>query len=186
MLRDYYQILGVPHDASIEAIKEAYRRKAVDCHPDRGGSNHEMALVNKAWDILSDPRLRSRYDQARADRESHSEEPEAASARQRTPHGWFYEFWRRDFLNAEFIRDSSALVPWAGESFSGNFFLVIGVCVGLWGFRQVLPISPEWAEAHPYWKWVIGGLVTFVSAEFGTCLHRTVTRNLGFFEKPSI
>jgi curved DNA-binding protein len=62
---DFYQILGVPRDASQEAIQRAYRKLARTYHPD---VNHDPAAedrfkeVSEAYDVLSDPQTRRRYD----------------------------------------------------------------------------------------------------------------------------
>ena len=60
---NYYEILGVSKDAPIEEIKKAYKKKAFECHPDHGGTDTEMKLVNEAWEILKDPQARFTYDQ---------------------------------------------------------------------------------------------------------------------------
>jgi curved DNA-binding protein CbpA len=65
MQSDYYQILGIDPNSDIATIKKAYRRRAMKCHPDRGGSHEQMLLINEAWKILSDPEQRQRYDAAR-------------------------------------------------------------------------------------------------------------------------
>ena len=65
MTVDYYRILQINPDANIETIKKAYRRRALECHPDRGGSHEQMVLVNEAWGILSNPITRANYDAAR-------------------------------------------------------------------------------------------------------------------------
>jgi hypothetical protein len=43
------EVLGVPSDASRDEVHEAYRRRSLECHPDRGGSHDAMARVNQAW-----------------------------------------------------------------------------------------------------------------------------------------
>ena len=60
--KDYYQILGVPKDASIEDIKKAYRKKALEHHPDKGGDEEKFKEVAEAHEILSDPNKKNQYD----------------------------------------------------------------------------------------------------------------------------
>ena len=64
MSDNYYQALGVDPNADFAAIRKAYRLKALECHPDWGGSHERILVVNEAWEILSDPDLRRRYDEA--------------------------------------------------------------------------------------------------------------------------
>lgn len=65
---DYYDILGVDKNATAEEIKKAYRRQAVEWHPDKHKDNKEAAEkrfkeINEAYQILSDPQKRGAYDQ---------------------------------------------------------------------------------------------------------------------------
>lgn len=65
--RDYYEVLGVARDATPEQIKKAYRRCAHKHHPDRNADDPECELRFKeaaeAYEVLSDPAKRGRYDQ---------------------------------------------------------------------------------------------------------------------------
>lgn len=63
---DYYDLLGVGRDADAAALKAAFRKKAMEYHPDRnGGCEDAMAKfkeVNQAYSVLSDPQKRAAYD----------------------------------------------------------------------------------------------------------------------------
>lgn len=65
--RDYYEVLEVSRGASTEEIKKAYRKKAIQYHPDKNPDNKESVEFFKeateAYQILSDPENRRRYDQ---------------------------------------------------------------------------------------------------------------------------
>ena len=65
--QDYYVILGIEREASAEQIKSAYRKCAMQWHPDRNPDNKAEAeekfrLASEAYGVLSDPQKRSVYD----------------------------------------------------------------------------------------------------------------------------
>jgi molecular chaperone DnaJ len=65
MPTDYYEILGVSRDAGKEDIKRAYRRLARKYHPDvnkEPGAEERFKEINRAYEILSEPETRNRYD----------------------------------------------------------------------------------------------------------------------------
>jgi len=68
MAKDYYQILGVPKDATEGQIKKAYRKLAMQYHPDRNPGKEQWANdrfkeINEAFGVLGDPEKRRQYDQ---------------------------------------------------------------------------------------------------------------------------
>jgi molecular chaperone DnaJ len=62
--RDYYEVLGIGKNASADEIKKAFRRLAVQHHPDKeGGDETKFKEINEAYEVLKDPSKRQRYDQ---------------------------------------------------------------------------------------------------------------------------
>jgi len=59
---DYYQTLGVNRTASDTEIKAAYRKLAMQYHPDRGGDSQRFSQINEAYEVLKDPQRRAQYD----------------------------------------------------------------------------------------------------------------------------
>ena len=60
---DYYEVLGVPKGASQEEIKKAFHKLAHKHHPDKGGDEKKFKEINEAYQVLSDQKKRSQYDQ---------------------------------------------------------------------------------------------------------------------------
>lgn len=65
--QDYYDTLGVGRDADEKALKSAFRKKAMEYHPDRNpgdeAAEQNFKAVNEAYDVLKDPQKRAAYDQ---------------------------------------------------------------------------------------------------------------------------
>lgn len=65
-MRDYYEVLGVDRNADADAIKKAYRKLALQYHPDRNGGSKEaeekFKEATEAYEVLRDPQKRAAYD----------------------------------------------------------------------------------------------------------------------------
>ncbi len=65
--KDYYQILGLDRSASVDDVRKAYRKLALKYHPDRNpgdkSAEEHFKDINEAYQVLSDPQKRARYDQ---------------------------------------------------------------------------------------------------------------------------
>ena len=65
--RNYYEILGVPREATNDAIKQAYRKLARQYHPDLNpgdkAAEERFKLLGEAYEVLSDQEKRSQYEQ---------------------------------------------------------------------------------------------------------------------------
>lgn len=61
--QDYYELLQIDKSASADEIKKAFRKKAIEFHPDRGGDEAKFKEVNEAYEVLKDPSKKQRYDQ---------------------------------------------------------------------------------------------------------------------------
>ncbi len=84
MALNYYRLLGIPPDSGQRRIKSAYRSLAKRFHPDRNSGSETAAelfrQVNHAYRILSDPKLRTLYDQKLAKQENSNKEHSATKA----------------------------------------------------------------------------------------------------------
>jgi curved DNA-binding protein CbpA len=144
-MHDYYSILRVPQNANSEILKQAYRKRAVECHPDRGGSHEQMILVNEAWLILSNPNTRSHYDSAikdknngAAQRAAQKDAQENQQKAQDYPKKWAdFNKW----LNANYGSTSVGMgmkVPTGGNSVSRWIIIIAGGSLGLFLAGSIL------------------------------------------------
>ena len=61
-MKDYYKTLGIDKSATAEEVKAAFRRLALEHHPDRGGNAEKFKEANEAYQVLSDASKRAQYD----------------------------------------------------------------------------------------------------------------------------
>lgn len=81
--QDYYNVLGITRTATEAEIKKAYREQARKYHPDvnkAGDAEERFKAVNEAYQVLSDPEKRAKYDQFGADWERYQAAPDGAGA----------------------------------------------------------------------------------------------------------
>lgn len=63
MTKTLYEVLGIRKNAGARAITKAYRKRAMETHPDRGGDPEEFRQVEQAYKVLRDPARRKWYDE---------------------------------------------------------------------------------------------------------------------------
>lgn len=96
-MMDCYAVLGVRQDASQEEIKEAYRKRALECHPDQADEGEEAAAkeefqrVRKAFELLSDPQKRAKYDASDEEKDPDGTSVDDIHVRRRS----YKEAWRQ-------------------------------------------------------------------------------------------
>jgi len=136
-LMDYYEVLGVPKDASLEDIKRSYRKLAIRWHPDKNKSPEaceKFKEISRAYDVLSDNEKRKDYDRfgmEGGDRRNGFSRRESHFGGFRSAEDIFKEFFGgrdpfADFFNEDFSRRGFGGLdrsPFGGSSlFRSSFF----------------------------------------------------------------
>ncbi|HLT10798.1 MAG TPA: DnaJ C-terminal domain-containing protein [Micromonosporaceae bacterium] len=116
MARDYYEVLGVPRQATAEEIQQAFRRLARRYHPDINkspGAEERFKEINEAYQVLSDPKQRARYDrygpEFRRVPEDYEEQFDWGRAGRAGPRGWRRGRRTREPFGAEWFYEDSGI-----------------------------------------------------------------------------
>ncbi len=114
-MRDPYDVLGVTRKASAEEIKQAYRKLAKKLHPDLNPGNKKAEQsfkeVSAAYDLLSDPQKKARFDRGEID----------ASGAERAPEQPFYKTYAEADQGARYRRFEGEDSPFADDLFADLF-----------------------------------------------------------------
>lgn len=120
--KDYYKALGLQKKATAQEIRAAYRKLARQHHPDVNpgdkGAETRFKEVNEAYQVLSDPEKRAKYDRYGADWERYRQTAQTSGSRQATDFSRWYTGGRSGDVNFEYGDD--------GASFSDFFRTLFG------------------------------------------------------------
>jgi curved DNA-binding protein CbpA len=139
--KDYYQILGTPEQATGEQIKKAYRKLALEHHPDRNPndpqSEERFKEITEAYGVLMDPLKRKEYDRFRASPFTGAQGgPQFRYSQQEIFENMFRQAFGRDIfndLNTDFKQSGFR----TGPDFFGTVFF--GTAGGLARFLRMIP-----------------------------------------------
>ncbi len=117
-MKDYYQILGVPQNTSQKEIKQAFRRQAFKCHPDKNPGNEQQAEakfkeLNEAYGVLGNENKRRQYDFALKGQPAGGAYGGFQYAQQ--------DIFRDTFSNQAMFNDLSRMFAQAGLRFDEDF-----------------------------------------------------------------
>ncbi|NIQ03576.1 MAG: DnaJ domain-containing protein [Nitrospinaceae bacterium] len=139
--KDYYEILGLPEQASTEQIKKTYRALALEHHPDRNPGNPESEErfkdITEAYGVLMDPRKRNEYDRFRQFQSTGQQGgPQFQYSQQEIFENMFRQTFGRDIfndLNTDFKQSGFR----SGHDFFGTMFF--GAAGGITKFMGMIP-----------------------------------------------
>ena len=195
-LPDYYQILGVRHEAGPEELARAYRQQAMRCHPDHGGSHEAMLRLNEAWEILRDPVSRRAYDEWLTQQGVQSSAISTAVQRARTtadqyPRRWVdFEKWMNgildDFTKAEYgeVHYAGPInFPTAKNSISGTLLIIFGGIAGFIVGTMLGMAAKEAGIRLPGLLFAMG--CAMIGAFVGAGIHQAIGFGIKAVRQPS-
>lgn len=150
----YYEILGVPREASPEDLKKTYRKLALALHPDKcslSGADEAFKRITQAFDVLRDPQRRSQYDLL-----GPSATSSTSSGRSRT--NFFSDVDANELFQAFFGDDEDASGSCRWSSSAGNAGSGADAAVDI--FRRASTVSTRLMAAFKKNPWT---LVTLLS-----------------------
>ena len=124
--RDYYEVLGVNKTASEDEIKTAYRKMALEFHPDRNkeaGAEEKFKEINEAYQVLSDKSKRAKYDQfghGAFDPSSGMGQNPYSGATRQGPFTWTYTTGQNPFDASDFVDPFEVFNSFFGGGFTNT------------------------------------------------------------------
>jgi hypothetical protein len=158
MLQNYYEILQIPQNASQEEVNKAFRKLARQYHPDlnRNARPGDFKKISEAYQVLSDPKLRKKYDAKLA---GNFEEPEQHYNYNSYSRAQYHGFDWNSFFNRSNSIQSINLV------FIINIALILILSFSVRGVLKFLLIAAILYGSIPFLPIICGGvlLISFIS-----------------------
>ena len=154
-----YSTLGVARNASADTIKRAYKQKAKEHHPDRGGDANTFAEISNAYDILKDPQKRAYFDH------TGSAKPQAFNQQRGTPWSFediFGEMFKQQRQRPPEARISMA-IDLADSIVGGKRIIGVNTHLGSSNVEIDIPKGVVHGESIRYGKAAPGGLDLIVN-----------------------
>jgi curved DNA-binding protein len=141
--KDYYQILGVPRSASADEIRAAYRKLALKYHPDRNPGDKQaedkFKEMNEAYQVLSDPQKRTRYDQLGSEYSNY----QRSGGR---PEGFDWGQWYTNSAGGQQVNFDDLFGGAGGGGFSDFFSAIFGGMGGASGADVRTRRAPQYEQ----------------------------------------
>mmetsp|Transcript_12621 Transcript_12621/g.31022 ORF Transcript_12621/g.31022 Transcript_12621/m.31022 type:complete len:268 (-) Transcript_12621:178-981(-) len=171
----HYDVLQVPPGADEATIKKQWRRMSLLNHPDKGGSDQEMAKINRAWAVLGDKEKRAKYDKLGVDWDMDEDEENKVMEEVRLVMEPFYTYLLRCLFGSIYVFLiqyfwTTILLSIAGALFIGlsgekDAWQGLGIVIAIaWGSR-IGPWMFFFCESFILWYMLF--VVGEMSAGFG-------------------